>query len=115
MTSSEDRTRRCLRCRSCSEPCCREGTFGQPNTSHANELPETAQYHRAMDMNFRVSEDGDRRPGAPIAKAHTSESVLYGQVAGSDIQCHRHRQEICAGLEFVMSHDAELLKRLENA
>lgn len=77
--------------------------------------PETAQHHRTMDMNFRVSEDGDRRPGVPIAKAHTSESVLYGQVAGSDIQCHRHRQEICAGLEFVMSHDAELLKRLENA
>jgi hypothetical protein len=68
-----------------------------------------------MDMNLRVSEDGDRRPGAPTAKAHTSESMFYGQVAGSEVQCHRHRQEISAALEFVMSHDAELLKRLEDA
>lgn len=68
-----------------------------------------------MDMNLSVSEDGDRRPGGPTGKAHTSESALYGQVAGSDVQRHRHRQEISAGLEFVMSHDAELLKRLEDA
>ncbi|RDV12676.1 hypothetical protein DXK94_00090 [Arthrobacter sp. RT-1] len=66
-------------------------------------------------MNLRVSEDGDRGPGAPTVKAHTSESVLYGPVAGSDVQCHRHRQEISEGLEFVMSHDVELLKRLEDA
>lgn len=66
-------------------------------------------------MNLRVSEDGDRRPRAPTAKAHTSESALHDQVPGSDVQRHRHRQEISAGLEFVMSHDAGLLKRLEDA
>lgn len=68
-----------------------------------------------MDMNLRVSEDGDRRPGEPPAKAHTSKSALLGQVAGSDVHRHRHTQEISAGLDFVISHDAKLLKRLEDA
>lgn len=68
-----------------------------------------------MDMNLRVSDDGDRRPSEPTAKAYTSKWALLGQVAGSDVQRHRHRQEIGAGLDFVMSHDAELLKRLEHA
>ncbi|MCO4256444.1 hypothetical protein [Pseudarthrobacter cellobiosi] len=68
-----------------------------------------------MDMNLRVSEDGDRRPGEPTAKAHTSKSARLGQVAGSDVQRHRHKQEISAGLDFVMRHDADLLKRLEDA
>jgi hypothetical protein len=68
-----------------------------------------------MDKNLRVSEDGDRGPGEPTAKARTSKSALLGQVAGSDVQRRRHRQEIGAGLDFVMSHDAGLLKRLEDA
>lgn len=68
-----------------------------------------------MDMNLRVSDDGDRRPSEPTAKAHSSNSALLGQVAGSDVQRRRHRQEISAGLDFVMSHDAGLLKRLEDA
>ncbi|MCQ6270577.1 hypothetical protein M8J71_08810 [Pseudarthrobacter sp. R1] len=67
-----------------------------------------------MDMHLHVSEDGDRCPGAPAATAHTSKSVLYGQFYGSDVQGHRRRQEISEGLEFVMSHDADLLKRLED-
>lgn len=66
-------------------------------------------------MNLRVSEDGERRPGEPTDKAHTSKSVLLGQVAASEVQRHRSRQQISAGLDFVMRHDAELLKRLEDA
>ncbi|MEO5319933.1 hypothetical protein PV761_15255 [Arthrobacter sp. CC3] len=66
-------------------------------------------------MNLRVSDDGGCRPDEPTAKAHTSRSALLGQVAGSDVQVHRHRQEISAGLDFVMRHDAGLLKRLEDA
>ncbi|MHA7288674.1 hypothetical protein ACX80V_03350 [Arthrobacter sp. MDT3-24] len=68
-----------------------------------------------MDMNLRVSEAGDGRPGEPTAKAQTAKSVLLGQVAGSDAQRYRHRQEISAGLDFIMRHDAGLLKRLEDA
>nr|WP_320538309.1 hypothetical protein [Pseudarthrobacter sp. IC2-21] len=66
-------------------------------------------------MNLRVSDDCDCRPDEPTAKAHTSRSALLGQVAGSDVQGHRHRQEISAGLDFVMRHDAGLLKRLDDA
>ncbi|MET4590675.1 hypothetical protein [Arthrobacter sp. 754] len=68
-----------------------------------------------MDMNLRVSDDGERRPDEPTANANTSKSVLLGQVAGSEFQRHGRRQEISAGLDFVMNHDAELLKRLEDA
>lgn len=31
------------------------------------------------------------------------------------MQRHGHSREIAEGLDFVMSHDAELLKRLEDA
>ena len=68
-----------------------------------------------MDVNLRVSEEADRRPGEPTAKAHTSKLARLGQVAGSVVLHYRHRQEIGAGLDFVMSHDAELLERLEDA
>lgn len=67
-----------------------------------------------MDTRLHVSVDGDSRPGVPSTKATTPESELYGQVTGSDVQGHRHGQEISSGLEFVMSHDADLLKRLED-
>jgi hypothetical protein len=68
-----------------------------------------------MDMNLRVSEGGDRRPDEPNAKAHTPKSEFLGQVAGSDVQRHRHIQKISAGRDFVKSHEAGLLKRLEDA
>jgi hypothetical protein len=67
-----------------------------------------------MDTHLHVSVDGDSRPGVPSANATTPESELYGQVPVSDVQGHRHEQEISSGLEFVMSHDADLLKRLDD-
>lgn len=67
-----------------------------------------------MDTHLHVSVDRDSRPGVPSAKATTPESELYAQVPGSDVQGHRHWQEISSGLEFVMRHDADLLKRLED-
>ncbi|MHA7224402.1 hypothetical protein ACX80S_19210 [Arthrobacter sp. RHLT1-20] len=68
-----------------------------------------------MDMNLRVPEGGGRRPGELTAKAHTSKSARLGPVAGSGVQRHRHKQEISAGMDFVMSLDAGLPKRLEDA
>lgn len=88
---------------------------GRGNTSHANELVHIIQYYRTMDRHLGVSEHGDGNQGSSAAKAHASEPVLHGQIARSDVQTHRRRQEISAGLEFVVSHDAELLKRLEDA
>ncbi|MHC6594053.1 hypothetical protein ACYSM9_15745 [Arthrobacter sp. C152] len=67
-----------------------------------------------MDTHLHVSVDGDSRPGVPSAKATTPEFELYGQVPGSDVQGHRRGQEISSGLEFVMSHHTDLLKRLED-
>ncbi|WP_155854148.1 MULTISPECIES: hypothetical protein [Micrococcaceae] len=52
-----------------------------------------------MAMNRRVPEDLDRRLGK-------AELVL---------QRHARRREISEGLDFVLSHDAELLTRLEDA
>jgi predicted transcriptional regulator len=68
-----------------------------------------------MDMNLRVPEDSDRRPDELTAKARTPKSALLRQVAKSDAQRRRRSQDISAGLEFALSHNAGLLKRLEDA
>jgi hypothetical protein len=41
--------------------------------------------------------------------------VLLLQGANLILQRHARRREISEGLDFVMSHDAELLTRLEDA
>lgn len=63
-----------------------------------------------MAMNLRVPEDLDRRLEQLAAEEHTSKSALLLQ--GAELVLQRH---IAAGLDFVMSHDAELLTRLEEA
>ncbi|MDR6416894.1 hypothetical protein J2808_003645 [Pseudarthrobacter sulfonivorans] len=68
-----------------------------------------------MYVNLLVSEGRGRRLDEPNAKAHTSKSEFLGQVACSDVQRHRHRQKISAGRDFVRSHEAGLLKHLEDA
>jgi predicted transcriptional regulator len=68
-----------------------------------------------MAMNLRVPEDLDRRLDALAAEEHMSKSALLLQGAELVLQRHGRRREINEGLDFVMSHDAELLKRLEDA
>ena len=72
-------------------------------------------YHEAMAMNLRVPEDLDRRLDQLAAEEHTSKSALLLQGAELVLQRHRRSREIGEGLDFVMSHDAELLTRLEDA
>jgi Ribbon-helix-helix protein, copG family len=72
-------------------------------------------YHKVMAMNLRVPEDLDRRLEKLAAEEHTSKSALLLQGAELVLQRHARRREISEGLDFVMSHDAELLKRLEDA
>lgn len=72
-------------------------------------------YHEGMAMNLRVPEDLDRRLEKLAAEEHTSKSALLLQGAELVLQRHARRREISAGLDFVMSHDADLLKRLEDA
>lgn len=68
-----------------------------------------------MAMNLRVPVDLDRRLDQLAAEEHTSKSALLLQGAELVLQRHRRRREIGEGLDFVMSHDAELLTRLEDA
>lgn len=72
-------------------------------------------YHGYMAMNLRVPEDLDRRLELLAADEHSSKSALLLQGAELILQRHGRRREITAGLEFVMSYDAELLRRLEDA
>lgn len=69
----------------------------------------------SMAMNLRVPEDLDRRLEQLAAEEHTSKSALLLQGAELVLQRHARRREISEGLDFVMSHDAELLTRLEDA
>jgi predicted transcriptional regulator len=68
-----------------------------------------------MAMNLRVPVDLDRRLEQLAAEEHTSKSALLLQGAELVLQRHRRSREIGEGLDFVMSHDAELLTRLEDA
>ncbi len=72
-------------------------------------------YHGFMAMNLRVPEELDRRLDKLAAEQHTSKSALLLQGAEMVLERHGRRRDISAGLEFVMGHDAELLKRLEDA
>lgn len=66
-------------------------------------------------MNLRIPEELDRRLDALAAEEHTSKSALLLQGAEMVLQRHRRRREIGQGVDFVVSHDAELLTRLEDA
>lgn len=79
------------------------------------EVSVPVWYHEGMAMNLRVPEDLDRRLEKLAAEEHTSKSALLLQGAELVLQRHARRREISEGLDFVMSHDAELLKRLEDA
>ena len=46
---------------------------------------------------------------------HTSKHALLLQGAGLIVERYSRRGEIDAGLDFVLSHDAALLKRLEDS
>ncbi|QNE16408.1 hypothetical protein FYJ92_08090 [Pseudarthrobacter sp. NBSH8] len=66
-------------------------------------------------MNLRVPAELDRRLDLLADEEHTSKSALLLQGAELVLQRHRSRRDISEGLDFVMSHDAELLTRLEDA
>lgn len=66
-------------------------------------------------MNVRIPEDLDRQLDAIAVAAHTSKSALLLQGAQLVVERHARRNVINAAVNFVKSHDAELLKRLEDA
>jgi hypothetical protein len=53
-------------------------------------------------------------PGA-LTEVFSGGQALLLQGAGLVLQRHRRSRDISAGMDFVMSHDAELLTRLGDA
>jgi predicted transcriptional regulator len=72
-------------------------------------------YHGCMAMNLRLPADLDRRLDELAAKEHTSKSALLLQGAELLLQRRARNRDIHEGMDFVREHDAELLKRLEDA
>lgn len=68
-----------------------------------------------MAMNLRLPADLDRRLDELAAEEHTSKSALLLQGAELLLQRRERNRDIREGMDFVLSHDAELLKRLEDA
>ncbi|TDL33449.1 ribbon-helix-helix protein, CopG family [Arthrobacter nitrophenolicus] len=66
-------------------------------------------------MILRVPEDLDRRLERLAAEEHTSKSAFLLQGAELVLQRHARRHDISQGLDFVTGHDADLLKRFEDA
>ncbi|GAA4658586.1 ribbon-helix-helix protein, CopG family [Arthrobacter cryoconiti] len=66
-------------------------------------------------MNLRLPEELDRELEKLALEEHTSKSALLLQGAEMVLQRHRRRREIAESIEFVKSHDAELLTRLADA
>lgn len=68
-----------------------------------------------MDMNRPLSEDSVRREDQVADEAHTSKPD--GVSRGPALDPHRHGlgPDVSAGLDFVLRHDAGLLKRIEEA
>lgn len=68
-----------------------------------------------MAMNVRLPQDLDAELDEVAADRHVSKNALLAEGARLVVDRHRRRREINEGLEFVMTHDAELLTRLEDA
>lgn len=66
-------------------------------------------------MNVRIPEDLDQQLEAIAVAGHTSKSALLLQGARLVVEQHARRNVIDAAVDFVKSHDAELLERLEDA
>jgi predicted transcriptional regulator len=68
-----------------------------------------------MAMNVWIPEDLDKQLDAVAAATHTSKSTLLLQGAQLVVERHARRNVVDASLDFVKEHDAELLKRLDDA
>lgn len=68
-----------------------------------------------MAINVRIPEELDHQLEVLAAAQHVSKHALLLQGANLVVERYSRREEIESGLAFVLSHDAELLKRLEDA
>jgi len=68
-----------------------------------------------MAITVRIPEDLDAQLEQLAARENVSKHALLLRGARVVVERAARRDEIDAGLDFVMSHDAELLARLEDA
>ena len=68
-----------------------------------------------MAINVRIPEELDRQLEELAAAQHVSKHALLLQGATLVVARYSRRDEIESGLQFVLTHDAELLQRLEDA
>ena len=73
------------------------------------------QYHFGMAINVRIPEELDRQLEALATAQHVSKHALLLQGATLIVDRYSRRNEIESGLQFVLTHDAELLQRLVDA
>lgn len=68
-----------------------------------------------MAITVRIPEDLDAQLEQLAARENVSKHALILRGARSVVDRAARRDEIDAGLDFVLSHDADLLTRLEDA
>ncbi|MFT4030442.1 MAG: hypothetical protein QM675_11255 [Protaetiibacter sp.] len=68
-----------------------------------------------MAITLRIPEELDVQLEEVAAREKVSKHALLLRGARVVVERAARRDEIDAGLDFVMSHDAELLRRLEDA
>ena len=72
-------------------------------------------YHLGMAINVRIPEDLDAQLQKVADAENVSKHALLLRGARLVVERSSRRAEIDAGLDFVLSHDEELLRRLEDA
>ncbi len=68
-----------------------------------------------MAMTLRLPEELDAQLDAISAAEHVSKHALILQAAEALVARRGRRGELLGAIDFVRSHDAELLQRLEDA
>jgi len=68
-----------------------------------------------MAMTLRLDGAVDARLERLAAQKRTSKSALVAQAVEELLRSEERRTELDSGLAFVLEHDADLLRRLEDA
>jgi predicted transcriptional regulator len=68
-----------------------------------------------MAMTVRLPEELDAQLEALAAAEHVSKHALLIQAAQSLVERRGRREQIMGAIDFVRTHDAVLLERLEDA
>ena len=73
------------------------------------------RYHFGMAMTLRIPEELDRQLEEIAAAEHMSKHALLLQAAQQIVERRQRRAQIAGAIDFVLSHDAELLEKLADA